>query len=245
MTKKSIALIAILFVGLFVSPRSSADQTYLGSCANDNTTDPGHIVFACTQILTNCAMTIHAADCNLALYYRGLAEERSEKYEAAVRDFGLSIKVDPSFPGAWVALGQMSEKLGQTDPTMAMLDAMVAAHPNSTQVLNRACYIRVVRNRQLDVAQKYCDDALRIAPSDLYTLDSRCLLKFRTGDFANAIADCDAALRHNSVFPTSLYFRGLAKIRLGYTDLGKADVAAATALDANVATTFAGYGVKP
>ena len=102
-----------------------------------------------------------------------------------------------------------------------------------------------MRNRQLDVAQKYCDDALRIAPDDLYTLDSRCLLRFRTGDFANAIADCDAALKQSAELPSSLYVRGLAKIRLGYTDLGKADIAAATALDANVASTFAGYGVKP
>jgi tetratricopeptide (TPR) repeat protein len=94
-------------------------------------------------------------------------------------------------------------------------------------VLNRACYIKAVRNLQLEVAQKSCDDALRVSPDDLYTLDSRCLLRFRTGDFANAIADCDAALRQNANLPTSLYVPGLAKMRLGYSDLGKADIAAA------------------
>ena len=56
-------------------------------------------------------MTIHAADCNLALYYRGLAEERLEKHEAAARDFAFSIKVDSSFPGAWVALGDLRKNL--------------------------------------------------------------------------------------------------------------------------------------
>jgi len=126
-----IPLIIVSLAGMIASPRSSADQMYLGSCANDNTIDAGHIVFACTQVLTNCAMTIHAADCYLALYYRGLAEERLEKNEAAVRDFGLSIKIDPSFPGTWVALGEMSEKLGQTDPTMAMLDTMVPPIPTA------------------------------------------------------------------------------------------------------------------
>lgn len=240
-----IALIVVSLAGMIASPRSSADQTYLGSCVNDRTIDASRIVFACTQILANCAMTIHAADCNLVLYYRGLAEERLENHEAAVRDFGFSIRLDPSFPGVWVALGELSEKLGQVDPTMSMLDAMVSAHPNSTQVLNRACYIRAVRNRQLDVAQKDCDDALRTTPDDPYTLDSRCLLRFRQGEFANAVGDCDAALKRSAELPTSLYVRGLAKIRLGYIELGNADIAAATRLDAKIADTFAGYGVKP
>ena len=76
-------------------------------------------------------------------------------------------------------------------------------------------------------------------------LRSRCLVRYRLGDFANAMADCDAALKHNSTMSTSLYVRGLAKKRLGYAELGNADIAAATALDSKIADTYAGYGVKP
>jgi tetratricopeptide (TPR) repeat protein len=95
------------------------------------------------------------------------------------------------------------------------------------------------------VALADCNEALRIAPENYYVLASRCFVRFRTGDFANAVADCDAALKLKSDLPSALYIRGLAETRLGYADMGKADLAAAAALDPKTADTYAGYGVKP
>jgi Tetratricopeptide repeat len=62
--------------------------------------------------------------------------------------------------------------------------------------------------------------------------------------FEQAIADYDAALTSNPRDPGSLYGRGLARLR-GQNDPegGRADVAAAKALDPGVAAEFARYGL--
>ena len=59
-----------------------------------------------------------------------------------------------------------------------------------------------------------------------------------------AIADYDVALKLNPKLAGSLYGRGLAKRRTGDAAGAEADIAAATALQANVAARFAGYGVE-
>jgi tetratricopeptide (TPR) repeat protein len=135
--------------------------------------------------------------------------------------------------------------MGQTGQLQASLDGVAQANSNNPVILNSVCWARATLGRWLDVALAECDQSLQIEPDNLYTLDSRCLVRYRLGDFANAMADCDAALRHNSVFPSSLYVRGLAKKRMGYAELGDTDIAAATALDAKIADRYSGWGVKP
>ncbi|HEX3810032.1 MAG TPA: hypothetical protein VHW02_10075 [Rhizomicrobium sp.] len=63
--------------------------------------------------------------------------------------------------------------------------------------------------------------------------------------FANAVVDCDAALKLNPKMASSLYVKGVAELRLNTKDVGNADVAAAEAIDPKIAGTYAGYGVKP
>ena len=60
----------------------------------------------------------------------------------------------------------------------------------------------------------------------------------------DAIADYDAALKLSPKLAGSLYGRGLARLRKGNTDDGNADIAAAKAIQSDVAEEFARYGVK-
>ena len=60
-----------------------------------------------------------------------------------------------------------------------------------------------------------------------------------------AIVDANSALAANPNLPTTLYVRGLAKLKSGDTAGGNADVAAAKAIDAKIVETYAGYGVSP
>jgi Flp pilus assembly protein TadD len=76
-------------------------------------------------------------------------------------------------------------------------------------------------------------------------LNGRGLVGIKQGKFAEAWADYDAALRARPGFAGFLYGRGIAALRLGRTEEGKADLAQATQLDANIARTYAGYGVTP
>jgi len=85
---------------------------------------------------------------------------------------------------------------------------------------------------------------LRLAPGDPGTLDSRGFVYLKLGRFSQAIADYDAALAGNPRESGSLYGRGLARLRSQDTEGGRADLAAAKALDPAVAEEFARYGLS-
>jgi hypothetical protein len=58
-----------------------------------------------------------------------------------------------------------------------------------------------------------------------------------------AIADYNSALQLSPRLASSLFGRGVAKLKKGDTDGGNADIAAAKAIQADVADEFAGYGI--
>jgi tetratricopeptide (TPR) repeat protein len=181
-----------------------------------------------------------------ALYCRAQAYVRLEKYALARADLETALKPyhrhDAVFWGALVAV---AEKTDDAVHLSALLDEMTGGSPKSAGILNVACWTRAEHGAELDKALAQCDAALALAPADAAIYDSRCLVRYRLGQFAAAAQDCDAALTGDAKMETALYVRGLARLRLGDSDVGKADIAAATALDPKIAETYAGYGVKP
>jgi Flp pilus assembly protein TadD len=64
------------------------------------------------------------------------------------------------------------------------------------------------------------------------------------GQLDNAIADFSTALAINPKFASSLYGRGLAKLRKGDRAGADADMAAAKAIKTDITEQLAGYGIK-
>jgi hypothetical protein len=64
------------------------------------------------------------------------------------------------------------------------------------------------------------------------------------GRSRDAISDYDAALRINPRHASSLYGRGLAKLRTGNSADGNGDIAAAKAVQSDIADEFASYGMR-
>jgi tetratricopeptide (TPR) repeat protein len=104
------------------------------------------------------------------------------------------------------------------------------------------CSSRSIMN-QLDLALADCNAALKIAPRDPDALDSRGFVYLRLGRFDEAIIDYNAALGVRPAFQNALFGRGIAKLRKGDTSGGNADIAAAKAIEAEVAERFSEYGV--
>jgi Flp pilus assembly protein TadD len=88
-----------------------------------------------------------------------------------------------------------------------------------------------------------CDASLRIAV-DPRTLNIRGLVHLRRGAWQSALDDFDAAVSGNANLTDPLYGRGMARLRLGRTAQGDADLAAAIARDPGVASGFAEYGIS-
>jgi tetratricopeptide (TPR) repeat protein len=109
-------------------------------------------------------------------------------------------------------------------------------------VWNERCWARAIIG-ELQKALDDCNKSLELAPNVATTLDSRGLTHLKLGNWNAAIADYDAALRQQRALPTALYGRGLAKLKRGDLAGGKADMAAARAVDEDIAKEFDHYGL--
>ncbi len=79
----------------------------------------------------------------------------------------------------------------------------------------------------------------------LYTLDTRGTVYLKLGQFDNAIADYNAALKINPQIAGLLYGRGIAEIKQGHIAEGNADMTAAKAIKADIAKDMSVYGLAP
>jgi tetratricopeptide (TPR) repeat protein len=110
--------------------------------------------------------------------------------------------------------------------------------------LNDRCWARAVAMIDLDAALADCNEALRLMPDFVPALDSRAFLHLRGGRFQEAIADYDAAIIGSPQDSWSLYGRGIAKLRMGDSAGGQADIEASKGVQ-DVAAEFAAYGFAP
>ena len=61
----------------------------------------------------------------------------------------------------------------------------------------------------------------------------------------NSLASYDSALAMSPDQVSSLYMRGIVKLRLGRTEEGRADVAAALAAEPDIADFYGEFGLSP
>jgi tetratricopeptide (TPR) repeat protein len=123
--------------------------------------------------------------------------------------------------------------------------AAVRGAPDEPQMANGLCWTLAVLGENRDEARAACAAALRLRPGYAVALDSRALVTLRLARFQDAWNDYDAAIRRAGENPNSRYGRGVAALRLGRTAEGQADIAAALAASPDLATTYAGYGIRP
>lgn len=117
--------------------------------------------------------------------------------------------------------------------------------PADAKALHERCWARAVLNIDLEDALSDCNEALRLEPNDAETLGGRAFVYMRLGFFRTAVIDYDAALGLKPQDALLMFARGTAKTRAGDEDGGKADRAAARAIDPEVETTFVRYESAP
>jgi predicted aspartyl protease/tetratricopeptide (TPR) repeat protein len=149
------------------------------------------------------------------------------------------------------------DRLHRPDRVLALIDPIIALHRGDNtlgELLNTRCWTRALANVELAKALADCNTAIkRDGPLAAY-LDSRAMVKVRMKDWPGALADYDAALAKNPKQASSLYMRGWAKrasttagseadkaVATGFA----ADMAAAKAIDPDVADQFTPYGLEP
>jgi len=161
----------------------------------------------------------------------------------AKADLAQALTIDEEFAPALLMLAELTYEEGQVDTALGYYDRAVKADPENGMALNNRCYLEAEIGR-LDEALKDCEASIAIEANEI-NLDSRGFVHLKRGDFPAALADFEAALVKDAKLPSSLYGRGIARLRLGQTAEGQADLAAATALDAEIAAFYDKNGLKP
>jgi tetratricopeptide (TPR) repeat protein len=209
------------------------------------------------------------------VYLRGQIFAEDENWEASLRDYTRVIEeLSPEFAFAYVKRAAVHEQMG--DYVLAMEDlkqAMNLSPPDEPSLLNHHAYLCGLANSNLDTAQVEIDRALKLYRAEAKRqelptiepaafLDTRGFLRYRLGEYDQALSDIEKSLRYLNVerkatlekltehdISTSgpmraydqmqgeiLYHQGLVRQSLGQTEEAKQDFNFATEL---------GYEIPP
>jgi tetratricopeptide (TPR) repeat protein len=183
-------------------------------------------------------------DFQSAYFTRAQLYMRASKPDMAIKDIDWLLQ---RLPGN-VELVEMRSlalvKEHEYDQAVVGVDDLLNKTPDDPILLNNRCWYRALSGEKLDSALASCDASLKIKPLPA-TWDSRGMVDLKLGRLDEAISDYDAALKLRPKMATSLFGRGLAKLRKGSGADGQADLAAARELDPEIDSEYADYGLKP
>ncbi|MEO7200557.1 MAG: aspartyl protease family protein [Dokdonella sp.] len=136
--------------------------------------------------------------------------------------------------------------LDQPAAALPLLDGWIRVHGDDAMLgmmLNERCWARGLSNQMLDDAARDCHKAIRRDGKDPDYLGSLGLVQFRQGHYAESIKTYEQSLVQNPKSAWAHYGLGLSELRNGQTKAGRADLAAAHALDPQVEARATKYGL--
>jgi tetratricopeptide (TPR) repeat protein len=183
---------------------------------------------------------------------RGNAYSKKEDHDRALTDYDQAIRLDANYANAYS--GRCSVLIDKADYGGAIesCDQALKRQPNNPTARNNRCWARAILGgpqEQLKQALNDCDEALRLRSNDPYLFDSRGFVYLKLGDFDKSnfdksIADYDQSIFLGGERASSLYGRGIAKLRKGDAGGGDKDVMLAKKKKPHIAEEFRGYGVQ-
>ena len=191
-----------------------------------------HDVDASVQLVPSAA--------NLA--NRGAIRNIQGDLDAAMVDLDAALRLDPRNVLAIGNRGIIHQKRGELQAARADIDLAISIDPKPPQLWGERCWIGAILADQLPQSLSDCSESMKRQPGDANAYNTRGLVHFRMGHYAEAIADYERALAGDPAVASSWLMLGLAKKAAGM-DGAQADIDKGNAMDPNVAARYAGYGV--
>jgi poly(3-hydroxybutyrate) depolymerase/tetratricopeptide (TPR) repeat protein len=174
----------------------------------------------------------------LAFFKRADMYKAKRDYEHAISDYDRAIQLNANYDEAFAHRGVTYEIKKQYDRAIADYDQAIRLNPDGAAYFAWRCRARTLSGGEKAAALTDCNESLRLRPDDPNAFDIRGLTYLRLGRFDNAIADYDAELKLNARKASAFYGRGLAKRAKGDSAGAATDIAAAKAIDADIAGVF-------
>jgi formylglycine-generating enzyme required for sulfatase activity/Flp pilus assembly protein TadD len=223
-------------------PRQELTQQQFDWCDNKGSAfSPDLRISGCTVAIESGKWTGK----DLAWLYVGRANAYVKKvdYDHAIIDYTAAIRLDLRLASIYFGRGRMYGAKKDYDHAIADLAETINLDPKDGAAYNLRCWYGAITGRDLRGALADCNESLRLRPDNADAFNSRGLVEYKLGAFQQAIADDSAALAQDAKDAESLYVRGMAKLKIGDAPGGDADIAAAKAIQPDIAKTYADYGV--
>lgn len=128
---------------------------------------------------------------------------------------------------------------------LTLLDGLMEKRPQSPDLLSLACWIKGVRDIDVQGAVRQCSSAIELTADPNGPLDSRAVVWFRLGRYEDALRDLDAVLREVPDQAPSRYMRGVVLAHMGRAAESRSELAIARKLDPGIAALYDRVGIKP
>ncbi len=158
-----------------------------------------------------------------------LRSERGD-YVGAASDYGRVAARRPQAAEPRLHQGEFFFRAGDYNSAMSSFDMAAQLDPSNALAQSGRCEARAAANRELELAQQACAEALRLSDQSAAALISRGFLNFKLGRFEEALADFTAAGQKDNTNPFGAYGYAVTNLRLGRHE------AEATALISQVTT---------
>jgi tetratricopeptide (TPR) repeat protein len=183
---------------------------------------------------------------NVAGYeLRGRAYFAMRLFKESLGDFDAAVALDPKDADIFDARASAFQALLRYRQAIADFGRAIALAPDYAAAWNARCWVRMLANTELSGALSDCLHATKLDPDAPHAFDSLGWVYLRLGDSSGALRSFDVALAKSPRLASSLYGRGLARMRLGDFRHGAKDVAAAKMLEPGIAQRFGSYGLSP
>jgi len=175
---------------------------------------------------------------------RGAALENAGRYDEAIRDFNEALTLDPNLLMVVNNRAAAYAKQGNYPAAVKDIDAVLAKDPDMPVALLNRCMFQE-RAGQLALGLVSCERAEHLDPDNSFLVMGIGFVYYEAAHFEKAIEYFNKSLRLVPNDAKALYARGKAKVRLGNSFEGDADVVAAERIQSDVGAFLATSGFKP
>src|SRR5215467_5168656 len=241
MTRTAVKRLCSILTGVSLAGASALAQTpqERGWCESEDAVTVDQRIDGCSAVIK--AARDKGDKLAEAFNNRGVAYDKNGEYDRAILDYDQAIKLKPSAEG-YFNRGNAHLVKGHYDHAIDDYNQAIKLKADFAAAFDNRCWARAVAGI-LKQALADCNQALRLMPNNAATLDSRGFVFLKMTNFDAAVSDYDAALRINPKLAFALYGRGLARLK-NEDPSGEADIAAAKALQADIAEEYARYGMQ-